>query len=259
MAVIGLDFDGVLSPIVDDPGAASIHQDGPRVLADLAVEVRAVAVITGRPARQAVDLGRLDEVADTLAEPNLFVLGQYGSERWSAKTREFGSPPAPEGLARLVEALPDLLAESGAAEAFVEHKGIAVAVHTRRLPDSQAAYARLLPVLTAFAREHGLDVEPGRQVIEVRGTGMHKGDAIRAIRGETHAEAVLFAGDDLGDIEAFKAVAAIREDGVPGLLVCSGSAEQQALVDLSDIVVDGPGGVLRLLARFAADARAHAG
>jgi len=258
-ALIGLDFDGVLSPIVDDPGAASIHRDGPRVLADLAGEVRAVAVITGRPARQAVDLGRLDEVADELAEPNLFVLGQYGRERWSARTRKFESPPPPEGLARLVDALPALLAANDAAEAFVEHKGIAVAVHTRRLPESQAAYDRLLPVLTALAREQGLEVEPGRQVIEVRGPGMHKGDAIRMIRGETHAEAVLFAGDDLGDIEAFKAVAAIREGGVPGLLVCSGSAEQQALVELSDVVVDGPGGVLRLLARFAADARAHTG
>jgi trehalose 6-phosphate phosphatase len=49
-AVIGLDFDGVLSPIVDDPAAATIHPDGPRVLTDLAAAVRAVAAITARGA-----------------------------------------------------------------------------------------------------------------------------------------------------------------------------------------------------------------
>lgn len=255
-AVIGLDFDGVLSPIVDDPTNAAIHPDGPEVLVDLAAAVRAVAVITGRPARQAVELGRLDQVADALEEPNLFVLGQYGNERWSARTREFESPSPPEGLSGFVEALPGLLADNDAADAFVERKGIAVAVHTRRLPEPQAAMDRLLPVLTAAANDRGLEVEPGRQVIEIRGPGMHKGDAVRAIREETRADAVLFAGDDLGDVEAFKAVAAIREEGAPGLLVCSGSQEQRALVELSDLVVDGPGGVLRLLAKFVADTRA---
>ena len=255
-ALIGLDFDGVLSTIVEDPSAAAIHPDGPGVLVDLAATVRAVAVITGRPARQAVDLGRLDEVADTLAEPNLFVLGQYGNERWSARTREFEAPLPPEGLAGFVEALPGLLADNDAADAFVERKGLAVAVHTRRLPEPQAAMDRLLPVLTAAANDRGLEVEPGRQVIEIRGPGMHKGDAVRAIRAETGADAVLFAGDDLGDIEAFKAVADIRAEGSAGLLVCSGSEEQRALVELSDIVVDGPGGVLTLLAKFVADVRA---
>jgi trehalose 6-phosphate phosphatase len=40
--------------------------------------------------------------------------------------------------------------------------------------------------------------------------------------------------------------------------VCSGSAEQQALVELSDIVVDGPTGVLALLRQLASDAAGHA-
>lgn len=254
--VVGLDFDGVLAPIVDDPASATIHPQGLRMLVDLAAEVRAVAVITGRPARQAVQLGTLDEVADGLGRPNLFVLGQYGNERWSAQTREFRSPAPPEGLSPFLEELPDLLAALGAADAFVEHKEIAVAVHTRRLPDPQAVFDRVLPVLTAAAEAHRLGVEPGRQVVEIRGPGMHKGDAVRSIRREVGADGVLFAGDDLGDVEAFRMVATLRQAGSPGLLVCSGSEEQKALVELSDIVVDGPAGVLGLLAKFVADTRA---
>ena len=50
--VVGLDFDGTLAPIVDDPERAHIHPDAAAVLADLAPEVAAIAVVTGRPARQ---------------------------------------------------------------------------------------------------------------------------------------------------------------------------------------------------------------
>jgi trehalose 6-phosphate phosphatase len=255
-AVIGLDFDGVLAPIVDDPDAAVIHPDAPDVLAELARQVLAIAVITGRPARQVIALGELDELADRIAadDRRLVLMGQYGNERWSSASREVSSPPPPKGLADLRAELPALLRDHDAADAFVEEKGLAIAVHTRRLSDPQAALDRLRPILADAAQRHGLGLEPGRFVIEVRAPGMHKGEAVRTIAAELDAGGFLFAGDDLGDVEAFRAVAGLRGSGVPGLLVCSGSQEQKALVDLSDIVVDGPAGVLNLLKRFAADA-----
>ena len=54
--VVGLDFDGTLSPIVDDPEAAHIHPDAAEVLVDLASQVAAIAVVTGRPARHSLAL-----------------------------------------------------------------------------------------------------------------------------------------------------------------------------------------------------------
>jgi trehalose 6-phosphate phosphatase len=259
--VVGLDFDGVLSPIVADPASAVIHPDGPRSLVALAQQVRGVAVITGRPARQAIELGDLDEVGKELAnhDRGLYLLGQYGNERWSSVERRVVSPRPPRGLSSFMSELPDLLRRHDAADAYVEEKGLAVAVHTRRLPDPTGTYERLLPVLTEAAKRFGLGVEPGRMVIEVRAPGMHKGQALRAIHRELGGHGVIFAGDDLGDIEAFRAVADLREDGHPGLLICSGSEEQKALVELSDIVVDGPEGVLALLRQFARDAAAASG
>jgi trehalose 6-phosphate phosphatase len=252
--LVALDFDGVLSPIVPDPTAAVIHPDGPATLAALLPHVAGVAVVTGRPARQALELGRLEEVADRAGAPGraaeLHVLGQYGNERWSAHTREVVSPPPPDGLAGLVEELPDLLAAGDAAGAFVEDKGLAVAIHTRRLSDPGEAFDRLLPLLTDAAERHDLDVEPGRLVVEIRGRGMHKGQALRTIADELEVAGVLYAGDDLGDVAAFREVSRLRERGTAGLLVCSGSDEQRALVELADVVVDGPAGVLRLLGEF---------
>jgi trehalose 6-phosphate phosphatase len=256
--LVGLDFDGTLSPIVEDPAEAMIHPDGPRVLTELAARVRAVVVVTGRPARQVVGLGGLEKVADALSEgARLVVMGQYGNERWDSDTREFSSPEPPPGLQAFRDELPRLLAAAGAEGAFVEEKGLALAVHTRRLPDAAAAFARLEERLADAAERHGLVLEPGRLVLEVRAPGMHKGRAVETALAEHHAGGVMFAGDDLGDLEAFEAVRRLREKGLPTLLVCSGSQEQEVLAELADVVVDGPAGVLGLLSRFADDAAAQ--
>jgi trehalose 6-phosphate phosphatase len=256
-AVVGLDFDGTLSPIVDDPEQAAIHPDAGEVLTDLASVVAAIAVITGRPARQALALGGLDEVGNSIGEvgKELHLFGQYGFERWTSTRRRIVSPRPPHGLSTFLGRLPGVLRRCDAGDAFIEEKGLAVAVHTRRLPDAAAAFDRLLPVLRELAAEHDLKVEPGRQVIEVRSPGMDKGQVVRTLVEELSAGAFLFAGDDLGDLEAFEAVAALREEGMPTLLVCSLSEEQSALRKLADVSVKGPQGVLDLLRQLTRDAR----
>ena len=92
-------------------------------------------------------------------------------------------------------------------------------------------------------------------MIEVRSPGMDKGLVVRRLAEEVKAEGFLFAGDDLGDVEAFEAVAEMRDQGLPTLLVCSASHEESALQELSDVVVPGPEGVLDLLRRLTSDAR----
>jgi trehalose 6-phosphate phosphatase len=257
--VVGLDFDGVLSPIVDEPSEAHIHPEAAEVLVALSDVVRAIAVVTGRPARQALALGGLDEVGDAIGDhgKELFLFGQYGNERWSSTQRRVVSPRPPQGLSTFERELPGLLRRADAAGAHVEEKGLAVAVHTRRLDDATGAFERLLPLMRELATRHGLVVEPGRNVIEVRAAGMHKGNAVETLVREQSAGGFLFAGDDLGDVEAFEAVAALRERGLPTLLVAAASEEQTALVPLADVVVPGPDGVLDLLRRLTADVHAR--
>lgn len=258
-AVLGLDFDGTLAPIVEDPTRARIHPDAAAAVLAAGRHLGAVAVITGRPVRQALDLGDLAELSDGLVEAGreLFVLGQYGNERWSSSHPEVVVPPVPAGVDAFAADLPAALRSADAADAYIEDKGLAVAVHTRRLADASAAYNRLLPVLGALADTHGLTVEPGRQVIEVRGGETHKGEAVRTLAAELDARGFCFVGDDLGDVEAFRAVEELRADGMAGLLVCSGSEEQPALRDLADVLVPGPDGVVAFLWELAADLAAR--
>jgi len=244
--LVALDFDGTLAPIVDDPENATALPAAAGVIGRLAQHCRGVAIITGRPVDQVLRLGDLEKVADSIEEGTFVVLGQYGNERWDADQRVTESAPPPEGLAGFREALPGLLDQVGV-HPWIEDKGLAVALHTRRLPEPAHSYGELLPVISGAAAAHGLVTEPGRQVIEIRGAGTDKGTVLSALTEELAARAVLFAGDDLGDLEAFRAVDGLHAAGMATLKVCSGSEEESALAPLADVVVDGPAGVLALL------------
>ncbi|HWH27435.1 MAG TPA: trehalose-phosphatase, partial [Mycobacteriales bacterium] len=154
-----------------------------------------------------------------------------------------GAEPLP-GLDRLRGALPALAAEEGA---HVEDKGLSLVVHTRRAPDPVGALERLHPRVEQLAAETGLEAHPGRLVVELRPPGHDKAGALLALC-EPAPSAVLFAGDDVGDLTAFDAVEQLRERGVPGVLVCSGSDEGPAeLRERADVVVEGAAGVVALL------------
>ncbi|WP_344591012.1 trehalose-phosphatase [Actinomadura vinacea] len=244
-AVLGFDFDGTLAPIVDDPAAARAHPQAAPALARLAPRVAALVVITGRPAAVAVEHGGFEGI------DGLVVLGQYGLERWV--NGELTAPEPPPGVAEARAKLPEILKASGApAEVYVEDKGRALAVHTRRCAEPQVALDRLRSLMDALAERTGLVVEPGRFVLELRASGMDKGRALRGFVDEvkpsgSRPSAVLFAGDDLGDLAAFDTIDALRAEGVPGVKVCSGSTEVTALAERADLVVDGPDGVIEFL------------
>jgi trehalose 6-phosphate phosphatase len=134
----------------------------------------------------------------------------------------------------------------------VEDKEQALVVHFRRAADPERAFDALRSPLTDLAEEVGLEPHPGRRVLEMRPPGFDKGGALRSLLADRQARAVLFAGDDLGDLPAFDAVERARAAGIPGVLVCSASVEVGGLADRADLVVDGPAGVVDFLTRLAA-------
>ena len=244
-ALIGLDFDGTLAPIVPDPAQARVLPAALAALRALTPLVGTVAVISGRPAPRAVEYGSLDQV------PGIVVLGHYGRQRW--QDGELTSPPPPPGLAVARERLPGVLARAGAPDGtWIEDKTDALAVHTRRTADPDRALAVISGPLLRLAEQTGLRAEPGRMVLELRPPGSDKGQALMDLAAQRTPAAVMFCGDDLGDRPAFAAVRELRSAGTPGLAVCSGSAEVAGLADEADLVVAGPEGVAALLAGLAA-------
>jgi trehalose 6-phosphate phosphatase len=255
-ALIASDFDGTLSPIVADPAAARAFPGAAQALSRLAAIMGTVAIITGRPAADAVELGSLGGVH------GLIVLGHYGAERW--QDAAVTAAPVPDGVAQARALLPGIIAglpgtarrpaEDSAAQPpgiRIEDKGTALAVHTRQAADPAGALELLRQPVTDLARQAGLAVEPGRYVLELRPQGMDKGKALRGLVAERGAASVLFCGDDLGDLPALAAARALRAQGIPSCTVASASPEVPEVAATADLAVDGPAGIVALLAALA--------
>jgi len=221
-AAILLDFDGSLAPIVDDPADARPLPDAAHVLTGLCRRAGAVAVITGRPEAF---------VRDVLDVPRLEVIGLYGLS---------AMPPLGDDVREAVARIAD-----GEPGAELEDKGVSVVVHTRRTADPDAALARIREPVRALAASHGLTSFEGKLVIEVAPSGARKGGVVQQLLERLTPRAALYAGDDVQDLEAFDALARSGIEMCRVAVVGSGTPER--LIQVADVEVDGPLGLLELL------------
>ena len=247
--MLAFDYDGVLSPIVGDPELAVAHPPAIAALRRVAVRVGTLAVITGRPADVVVRLGRFGDYPELAG---LVVFGHYGRERWEVAQRRDRGPTAGPGVAAVRAEVPAVLAGLGSrARSRSRTRGARSPCTPGALsiPPAcslcSASRSALSPIATASSWSRvGWS-------IEMRPPGFDKGSALLALVAERGGSSVAYAGDDLGDLAAFGAVDRMREAGLPGLKVCSGSAEVPELRPSADIVVDGPAGIADFLDRLA--------
>jgi len=223
-----LDFDGVLSPIVEDPTASAMPERVAATLGRLATGLGLLAVLSGRPVEFLVGRVRASGVR---------LLGSYGIEQiWDGVRRI--DPEARKWLGPVQEAsraLRDLLAASPGIR--VEEKSVSVAVHWRQAPDRAAAADEVRRVTARIAAETGLRLEPGKLVEELRPPlDVDKGSAVSALMASEKPATIAYAGDDLGDIPALRAV---REAGGYALVVGHGSETDPRLLELADQTFDG--------------------
>ncbi len=193
----------------------------------LAERYRLVAIVTGR---------RSEEVVELLRVPHLVHVGLYGFE-----------DDAPELVTAIVPRV-----EAAAAvvpEAWVEDKRVSFAVHYRQAADPRAARSALRAALQPVATESGLRLVEGKMVLElVPSDRPMKGSAVERLTREHDLRAVLYAGDDVADAEAFRALDGLEAEGVHVVRVAvRGEETPRALVQAADVVVEGPAGLVELL------------
>jgi trehalose 6-phosphate phosphatase len=241
------DFDGTLAEIVARPEDARLDPELEPLVERLRAERGTVAVISGR------DRGALAG----LIPAGWLAVGSYGLEGPPGWPAGWTLPPGFDAVAARArlsaataavrELVADGAAGAGLEGAVLEEKPWGLSLHFRRsgaMPEP-AAMARL----QALAARHHLELDRGRMVVELRPEGSpDKGWAVRALAERLEPAALLYFGDDLGDLPAFAATRALGR-ALPAAAVGIASAETPAaeLEAACDLVLPDRGALASLL------------
>jgi trehalose 6-phosphate phosphatase len=233
------DIDGVLAPIVPTPDMSEVPEELRELLRHLSGRCRVVAGVSGRAAKDALRLVGLEE---------LVYYGNHGFEILRNSEVEIVPEAAPyqEAIEELEKRAREELEPLGA---FVEEKGITASIHYRNA--SPEVGERCKEFVEREGERLGLRITVGRGVVEARPPiRADKGTAIRKVVEEYEPEKALFMGDDTTDLDAFRELEALRNEGVLSEILRIGVKSEEGppeIVSESDLVVEGTEGVQEVL------------
>jgi trehalose-phosphatase len=195
--LVALDFDGTISPLVDDAMSARALPAARDALRELVAspDVR-VALVSGR------SLESLRVVGEPLE--SMLLVGSHGVE-----VQLDGEDPGPDAEESARREAVGAVLDGIAARADgirVERKPFGLALHTRLASPEDAARAQEAAEAEVAAAVPGLTARRGKDIVEFAVRSATKGDGLDRLRAATGAQRVLYAGDDVTDEDAFAAL-----------------------------------------------------
>jgi trehalose 6-phosphate phosphatase len=242
-AAVLLDIDGTLAPIVRHAADAHVPEATRSLLIEISKRYRIVGCVSGRraaTARQIVAIGTIAYVGNhggELLRPRA-TTPEVDPEvsAWTARVRDFAQRVYTSDLQRI--------------RVRSEDKDAIAAFHWRGAPDEPAA-AGAVRKIAEQAQQEGLAVHWGRKVLEVRPpVALDKGLGIAALLRGAPVSAAMYAGDDTTDLDAFRGLRRLVQEGELETAVCVAVSSDEAPPELAqeaDLTVDGTGAVRGLL------------
>ncbi len=242
------DIDGTISGMARTPDEATILPLAREALERLRATVKLVGVVTGRSAA----------VGEALVGiPGLVYVGNHGME-WIEQGTLSHHTEAAIWSDTVRESLIEISSAATSGEfdqgLVFEDKGLSGSIHYRLAPDIAGTFASLSNAALAVGNRLGLRVTEGRLVLEIRPpVQISKGTALRDLVRRHGLKGIVFLGDDVTDVDAFRAVRTLRKDeGIAGLRIGVLGPDTHATVrDESDVTVNGVAACAELLAAVA--------
>lgn len=238
-AFIISDFDGTLSPIVSEPLNAEFEVDAVATLVDLSFRFKTVAILSGRSSdfilsKAAVSSAYMDGFKDQIK-----IFGLYGNENLK------------EDL-RLTEAVADIARELDSQfsnAVLVENKLISVTVHYRNNANKKRVIGESIDSVLSNYRE--FTVIPAKMSYEVvPKIFKKKGDVITDLL-KSH-DGGYYLGDDVGDLDAFKALKMQPSKATCSVAVRSTDTPQD-VINAADISVGSTKEAVKFLKKLKAE------
>lgn len=202
-----LDYDGTLTPIVDDPAAAHLSLTMRQVVHTLVRHRRyKVALVSGRS---------LTDLRTRVDDAQLYLAGNHGLEI-TGPGITYCHPQAMQLRPRLAELAQALRHELKAIPGvWVEDKGLTLTVHVRRVQAASVptVQQQVLHLVRPALAGRLLTLRTGKAVLEIRpAVTWGKGEAVRWLVERMQRDmpmargCTMYIGDDETDEDAFQAL-----------------------------------------------------
>lgn len=223
--LVALDFDGTLSPLVDEPMSARMTPRARAVVDRLAGLPRTVvALVSGR------SLGHLREIAEHTDDSPLWLAGSHGAQLWVPGEGTQSTPDDDGDLALRDRLRTDVeTATASMTGVWIEPKEFGFGVHTRTADDETARAARQLADDAVATGAPQWRRRTGHDILEFAFRHEGKDGAVDTLRERVGASAVLFAGDDVTDEDALRGL------GPGDLGIHVGGGDTAATLKVADI------------------------
>jgi trehalose 6-phosphate phosphatase len=187
-----LDVDGTILDLAPTPSQVEMPATLRETLTKLSQRMKgALALVSGRP---------LPDIDRIFAPLKLPAIGGHGAEIRRTADAPATYPPLSIGTPLKEE----LIAAAGEG-ILVEDKGYSIALHYRLAPDRGEALREAVTSIVAEHPDSGVEILPGKWVIEVKPARFTKGTGIRHLMNDPpfHGRIPYFIGDDVTDEAAF--------------------------------------------------------
>lgn len=234
------DLDGTLSEIAPTPDDAIITGEMRSIIKRLAGKYAVVSIVSGRDSNEAKKIVGLDDI---------IYIGNHGLE-WLDDGKQFYVPEAFDFYGLASNLAVELAAILDGFDLVVEKKKLGVAIHYRQAQDKKLAKISIKQSIKPFLEKYSLKSLEGRYVIELKpDLNVNKGEAVTVVALRKGLERALYLGDDVTDVDAFRAFKALRSEGrveTVSIAVASDEAEP-SIIGEADYVVQNVGEVQDLL------------
>ena len=198
------DIDGTIASITSTPDESHVSLGCRSALAALTSKLALVAIISGRNALKAREMLAMDDVV---------YVGNHGLDRWRDGDLEI-TEEAKEYTAVIQRVVERLRHDLDMPELIIEAKGVTASVHYRLSREPFLARESILRTIGAIPEAQGLLLTEGKLVVEVQPpVAVDKGTSLRQLVTEYGLRGVVFLGDDVTDVDAFRALHALSAQG----------------------------------------------
>lgn len=233
------DLDGTVSEIAPTPGEAQVLPASRCFLKLIAGKIPLVALVSGRSVEAAKRMVGLD---------NLVYIGSHGMERWVDGHSEYvpGLEKYPEIIGSTLGEIKPYLPREGI---IIEDKKVTASIHYRLTADHRAAKEAIIDALkkAPYARE--LRIMQNKMTVELLPPlGINKGMAVVSLIKEFNLRSAVYLGDDITDIDAFRALHEIQDENFTGFAIAvTGNDTPDELAAEADFTLEGVNDVARFL------------